>query len=82
MRGAHLQCVNNHYAKFEKKEMKTVGVTDYTNRAPSKHFYGEKTKFKTPKIKKKSWNVYKIEGAHLQCVNTHYAKLEYKKGKL
>ena len=42
MRGAHLQCVNNHYAKFEKKEMKTVGVTDYTNRAPSKHFYREK----------------------------------------
>ena len=32
--------------------MKTVGVTDYTNRAPSKHFYGEKTKFKTPKMKK------------------------------
>ena len=29
--GAHLQCVNNHYAKFEYKEMKTVGVTDYTN---------------------------------------------------
>ena len=52
MRGAHLQCVNNHYAKFENKEMKTVGVTDYTNRAPSKHFYGEKTKFNTPKMKK------------------------------
>ena len=28
---AHLQCVNNHYAKFEHKGMKTVGVTDYTN---------------------------------------------------
>ena len=28
---AHLQCVNNHYAKFEYKVMKTVGVTDYTN---------------------------------------------------
>ena len=35
-----------------------------------------------PKNEKKSWNVYKIEGAHLQCVNTHYAKLEYKKRKL
>ena len=29
--GAHLQCVNNHYAKFEYKEMKTVWVTDYPN---------------------------------------------------
>ena len=37
-RGAHLQCVNNHYAKFEYKRMKIVGVTDYTNQTPSKHF--------------------------------------------
>ena len=29
--GAHLQCVNNHYAKFEYKGMNTVGVTDYTS---------------------------------------------------
>ena len=29
--GAHLQCVNNLYAKFEYKDMNTVGVTDYTN---------------------------------------------------
>ena len=28
---AHLQCVNNHYAKFEYRVMNTVGVTDYTN---------------------------------------------------
>ena len=28
---AHLQCVNNHNAKFEYKRMNTVGVTDYTN---------------------------------------------------
>ena len=31
IKGAHLQCVNNHYAKFEYKEMNTVVVTDYTN---------------------------------------------------
>ena len=31
MKGAHLQCVNNHYIKYEYKEMNTVGVTDYTN---------------------------------------------------
>ena len=29
--GAHVQCMENHYAKFEYKGMKTVGVTDYTN---------------------------------------------------
>ena len=32
--GAHLQCVNNHYVKFEHKVMNTVNVTDYTNWAP------------------------------------------------
>ena len=26
MEGAHLQCVNNYYAKFEYKEMNTVRV--------------------------------------------------------
>ena len=30
MVGAHLQCVYNHYAKFEYKVINTVGVTDYT----------------------------------------------------
>ena len=29
--GAHFQCVNNHYAKFEYNGMNTVEVTDYTN---------------------------------------------------
>ena len=36
--GIHFQCVNNHYAKFEYKGMKTVGVTDYTNQTPAAHF--------------------------------------------
>ena len=27
--GAHLQCVNNHYTKFEYKGMQTFGGTDY-----------------------------------------------------
>ena len=31
MGGAHLQCVNNNYVKYEYKGMNTVGVTDYTN---------------------------------------------------
>ena len=35
---ASFQCVNNHFATFEYKEMKSVGVTDYTNQTPSKNF--------------------------------------------
>ena len=31
MKDAHLQYVNNHYAKFDYKGIKTVGFTDYTN---------------------------------------------------
>ena len=38
IKGAHVQCMNNRYAKFEYKGIKTVGVTDYTNQTPSKHF--------------------------------------------
>ena len=29
--GAHLQCMNNHYANFEYKGLNTVRVSDYTN---------------------------------------------------
>ena len=32
--GAHLQCIDNHLAKFEYKGMKTVGITDYNTRHP------------------------------------------------
>ena len=35
---AHIQYVINHYAKLEYKEMKSVGVTDYTNQTPPMHF--------------------------------------------
>ena len=28
----------HHYAKFEYKGMKSLGVTDYTNQTPPKHF--------------------------------------------
>ena len=48
MEGAHLQCVNNHYAKFEYKVMNTVGVTDYTNYAPPKHYGWKKCLSLTP----------------------------------
>ena len=52
MVGAHLQCVNNHHAKFEIKVMNTVEDTDYTNKAPPKHLVRKKRLSSTPvKIK-------------------------------
>ena len=48
---AHIQCVNNHYAKIENKGMKTVGVTYYTYQTPSKHFWTEKCLSSTPEQK-------------------------------
>ena len=80
--GAHVQCMNNHYANFEYYGyvMKTFGVTDYTfNQTPSKHFTEKMSKFKTAEDEKKiSSNVYKKRGAQLQCMNNHCAKFEYK----
>ena len=50
--------------------MKTFGVIDCTNQAPSKHF-GRKNISSTPlkNEKKKSGNLHKIGGAHLQYVH-------------
>ena len=77
MGGAHLQCMNNHYGKFEYKGMKTVGVTDYTNQTPPTHFGWKKGLSPTPiQMRKKSSNVHKIGGAHFQYVNSYYAKFE------
>ena len=52
MRGAHVQCMNNHYAKLKYYGMKSVGVTDYINQTPSKHFKEKNSKVKYPKMKK------------------------------
>ena len=53
MRGEHIQCMNNHYAVFNYKGMKTVGVTDYTNQTPPTHFGGKKmSKCNTRKTEK------------------------------
>ena len=51
MVGAHFLCVNNQYAKFEYEVMNTVGVTDYTNHAPPKH-YGWKKCLSSTQVKK------------------------------
>ena len=52
--GARLQFVNNHNAKFKYKGMKTVGVTDYINKTPSKHFDGKCLSLTIPKMSKYS----------------------------
>ena len=50
--GAHLHCVNNHYATFEYKEIKTIGVNDCTNQTPSKHFEQKNVQVQPPKMRK------------------------------
>ena len=40
--------MNNHCAKFEYKEMKTIGVTDYTNQTPPMHLGWKKFLSSTP----------------------------------
>ena len=73
--GTHLKCVNNEYTKFEYKGMKDVGVTDYTNQTPSTHFGWNKCLSPTPlKNGNILSNVHRIENAHLQYGNSHYAK--------
>ena len=54
--GAHVQCLNNLYAKFEHYGIKSVGVTDYTNQTSCKHLLTKKiSMFKTPKIEEKNF---------------------------
>ena len=36
------------------------------------------SKFNTRQKSEKNYDVHKIGGAHLQCVNNHYVKYEYK----
>ena len=77
--GAHVQCVNNHYVNYEYKGMKTVGVTDYTNKTPPKHFGWKKCQSPTAlKIRIYLLNVHKMGGAHHQFANNHCSKFEYK----
>ena len=75
---AHLQCLNNHYAKFEYKGMKSVCDTDNTL-TQSKHSKGDvdviMSKFNTPKYLVKRTQKY---GVHVKCVNNHNGQFEYK----
>ena len=68
-----------HYANVEYKGMTTVDVTYYTNQTPSKHFRQNKClRLSTPKNTKIFINVHTIGNPHLQCVDNHNAKIEYK----
>ena len=64
--------------------MKTFGVTDYTNLAPlyccrQTDRWGKCLGSTPIKNEKKTMKQsHKTKGAHLQCVNNHYAKFEYK----
>ena len=80
--GAHFICMNNRYAKFEYKRLKSVGVTYYANQTPPKHFGCKNVLVQYPsKMKIIFINVHSIEGAHLHCVKNHYVKFEYKEMK-
>ena len=67
-----MQSLNIKYENLELQITQTRSHLSISNQKMSK--------FKTPpKMKKYSWNVHKIVGTHLQCVNNHYAKFEYKR---
>ena len=54
--------MDNHYAKFDYKGMKTVGVTDYTNQKPQPISDGKMSKFNIrKKIRKYLSNVHKYK---------------------
>ena len=70
---------DNHYAKFEYKEWIPLDFQITQTRHPLSISEGKNVYVQHPsKIKKYRLNVHKMVGAHLQCVNIHYVKFEYK----
>ena len=76
--GTHVQFVNNHYAKFECRGMKIVGVTDYTNQTPKAFRMEKMSKFNNPQNEKICIKCSRNGRCTFQCVNNHCAKFEYK----
>ena len=69
----------SHYAKFEYKGMKTVGVTYYTNQTPLRIWDGKCLCSIPVKNKKIFYQVcINIGGAHHQCVDNYYESLKIK----
>ena len=66
MEGANLQCVNNHYAKFEHIGINTIGVTDYKTRHPLSISDGKNVYIQhQSKMRKYLSNGHKMDSAHL-----------------
>ena len=61
------------------KEQKLLELQITQTRHPLNSLDGKNVYAQHPsKMRKYSWNVHKIGGAYLQCVNNHYAKFGYK----
>ena len=52
--------------------MKIAGVTDYTNQTPLSISHGRMSKFNSPNMKIYIKDAQK-GGAHVQCMNNHFA---------
>ena len=63
---------DNHYSKFEYIGMNTVGVTDYTNQAPPKHFRWKKCLSSTPVKNEKKIMKY---AQNRSCTSSMFEKL-------
>ena len=60
------------------KECKLLELQITQTRHPLSILQKKMSKFMTPKSDEKSRNVYKIRGAQLQCIKSHYANFKYK----
>ena len=78
--GRSMDDTRNEKKGTQRKAYSSKKVVRRSPALPPKHLMETNSKFKTPKMKTKLLNVYTIEGAHLQCVNNHCAKFEYKIG--
>ena len=77
IRDAHVQ--SYHHAKFHIKERKLLELQITQTIHPKPFGVKKNSKFNTrQKLRKYFSNEHKIRDAHLQCVNNHYAKFEYK----
>ena len=72
-------CEQSSRTKFEYKGILNAGVIGYTNQTPPPNYFGWINCLSSTSLKMRNHlsNVHKIEGAHAQCMNNHFAKFEY-----
>ena len=74
----HVQYVNNHKVlSLNMKDLKLLESQITQTRHPLVFQMDKISSSTGVKIRKYLSNVHKIEGAHVQCMNNHYAKFEY-----